>query len=54
MTTEDLARLVNEMRTAQREFFRTRSDSALNDAKAAEAKVDKAVNDVLSKQQKLF
>jgi hypothetical protein len=46
-TVEELARLVNEMRTAQKEYFRTRSGSALENSKRLERKVDEAVGEVL-------
>ncbi len=55
MTVEDLARLVNEMRSAQREYLRTRSNLAFKKAEGLEARVDKAVREVLTnKQRELF
>ena len=55
MTNEEFATLVNDMRNAQKEYFRTRSDSALKEAKSLEARVDKAVQDILDDRQgKLF
>lgn len=47
MTATELARLVAEMRTCQREYFRTRSGSALESSGAAERRVDRAVEEVL-------
>ena len=48
MTAIELARLVADMRKCQREFFRTKSGTALAAAKVAEGRVDRAVADVLS------
>lgn len=39
--TDDLARVVAEMREAQQEYFRTRSHDSLRRSKALEARVDK-------------
>lgn len=47
MTITELARLVAEMRTAQRAYFRTRSESNLKAAKDLEAKVDRKIADLL-------
>ncbi len=53
--TEELAKLIADMRSAQKEYFRTRSDSALASAKALERRVDEAVKGILdSKQGMLF
>lgn len=52
MTIEEFARLVDRLRHAQKEFFRTRSDSALEDAKALERRVDEAIENILNSQQK--
>jgi hypothetical protein len=41
------------MREAQKEFFRTRSDSALEASKLLERRVDAAINEVLA-QPSLF
>jgi hypothetical protein len=55
MTIEEFARLVDRCRHAQKEFFRTRSDSALEDAKKLECRVDDAIKNILeSRQKKLF
>jgi len=54
MTVEDLAELVQRMRTAQREYFRTKSSEALRAAKRLEAQVDRALRDVHSRQPSLF
>jgi hypothetical protein len=53
MTAPELARLVAEMRSAQRESFRTRSPGALEKSRAAERRVDKAVMECLD-QPPLF
>lgn len=53
MDVKELARLVNEMRRAQDEFYRTRSDTALERAKQLERRVDAAVRDTLA-QPTLF
>lgn len=47
MDPMNLARLVAEMRAAQREYFRTRSDTAKRTAMHLEGKVDRALRDVL-------
>lgn len=54
MTLEDLARLVNEMRQAQKTYFRTKSASALDEAKRLEKQVDDACREVLNRQQQMF
>jgi len=55
MTIEELAILVSRMRTSQKDYFRTRSDSDLKEAKAIESRVDKAVQEILDNRQgKLF
>lgn len=41
MTTGDFANLVEEMREAQKKYFRTRNKDSLDASKALEAKVDK-------------
>ncbi len=48
-----LARLVGEMREAQRRHFRTRSQGDLDASKALERRVDQAVREVLE-QPSLF
>lgn len=53
MTVEQLAELVQEMRNAQREYFRTRSGSALDRSKKLEKQVDEALGAVL-RQPGLF
>ena len=47
MTVEELASLVADMRAAQKSFFRQRSNSALEESKRLEKRVDEAVADVL-------
>ena len=54
MTAAELARVVQEMRSAQKEYFRTRSDSALRESKQLEAKLDRCCQIVLAGQKELF
>jgi hypothetical protein len=42
------------MRHAQKEYFRTRGDSALAKARSLEAKVDRCCSIVLSGQREMF
>lgn len=49
MTVLELARLVNEMRNAQRSYFQARSKAALAAARALEGQVDDAVRRVLTR-----
>lgn len=55
MTTGEFADLVQEMRDAQKTYFRTRSNDALEKSKYLETKVDKLLeerrNRVEQKQQ---
>lgn len=44
----DFAALVHEMRLKQREFYRTRTPTALEAAKSHEKRVDQAIRDILS------
>lgn len=53
MTLDALARLVAEMRRAQKEYFRTRSSTTLEESKRLEKSVDAAVRECLS-QPTLF
>lgn len=53
MTIAELAGLVAELRRAQREYFRTRSDGKLDEAERLERRVDLAIADILG-QQPLF
>lgn len=46
MTTVELARLVNAMRTAQRKYFRTRGQGDLEESKRLERQVDDAIRDI--------
>ena len=50
------AKLVEEMRQNQRDFFRTHSSSILKTAKSLENKVDKTVSEILGDkaEPKLF
>jgi len=54
MTVAELANLVAEMRHAQTNYFRTRSNSALEESKRLERKVDEACQAILDGQKKLF
>lgn len=45
---------VQHMRNAQREYFRTRSQTALRDAKRLEAAVDKALAKINLPQKQMF
>lgn len=54
MTVVELATLVDEMRAAQREFFKKRDWRLVKHAKELERKVDDAVEEILQKQPKLF
>jgi ABC-type Zn uptake system ZnuABC Zn-binding protein ZnuA len=51
---KDLARLVAELRHAQKEFFRTKSQTALQEAKKLEAKVDRVLETIDEGQKTLF
>lgn len=53
MTVRELAELVAEMRRLQREYFRTRSSTALESSKVLEKRVDRAVLECLE-QPSLF
>jgi hypothetical protein len=50
---KELAQLVNEMRTAQKEYHRTKSDAAAEQVRLLEKKVDQLVRDTLD-QPTLF
>lgn len=55
MTTfEEFVELVEEMRHAQREYFRTRRFSTLEQARRAEKKVDAVCARLRTGQQELF
>ena len=54
MTTTELATLVAEMLHAQKDYFRTRSSSALEESKRLERRVDEACRAILDGQKKLF
>lgn len=53
MTIQELARMVQAMREAQRHYFRTRTQGCLEESKRREKAVDLAVHGVLS-QPTLF
>lgn len=52
MTHDEFKALVAEMRHAQREYFRTRTSTALEDSKRLERQVDEALKD--DRQKPLF
>lgn len=54
MTPQELAKVVAEMRHSQMEYFRTRSTSALAEAKRLERKVDHCCEMILDDQGRLF
>ena len=59
MTAREFFDLVSDMRSKQREYFRTRSTSVLNESKALERRVDdeiRRVKQILEEkqEQKLF
>lgn len=59
MTAKEFFDLVSDMRDKQREYFRTRSTSVLNESKALERLVDaeiRRVNEIMNdnKENKLF
>lgn len=53
MSTAELARLVADMRRAQKEYFRTKSSGALERSKSLERQVDQAVQEAIE-QPSLF
>jgi hypothetical protein len=54
VTLEEFAKLVAEMRSAQKEYFRTRSTSSLETSKRLEKQVDQALKETAGKQSQLF
>ena len=54
MTLDELARLVRQMRDAQRAYFRERSPQALSVSKELERRIDRAVANILDTQPRLF
>jgi hypothetical protein len=54
MSNQQLVALVAEMREAQKEFFRTRSKTALDASRGLEKQVDKAVRKALNPTPSLF
>ena len=55
MATEDFYKLVEEMRTAQAKFFRTKDANVLMESKELERQVDRAIREHKESQQgKLF
>ena len=59
MTAKEFFDLVSDMRLKQKEYFRTRSTSVLNESKALERLVDaeiRRVNEIMNdnKEDKLF
>lgn len=56
MTAKEFFDLVSEMRSKQKEYFRTRSTSVLNESKALERRVDTEimrVNQMMKEKQEL-
>lgn len=51
---EQLCELVQKMRNAQREYFRTRSINALDSARSLEKQVDDLLGRLANGQQRLF
>jgi hypothetical protein len=45
LSYEDFCKLVDGMRHAQKEYFRTRSSTALDESKRLERRVDEALRD---------
>lgn len=54
MEAKELAQLGVEMRSAQREYFRTRTSGALERSKVLERRFDQALQEVLMVQRNLF
>jgi hypothetical protein len=54
MTFEDFRNLVADLRHAQKEYFRTRSDAALERSKSLERRVDEALKALADGQKKMF
>ncbi|MEO1527711.1 MAG: hypothetical protein AAFX06_19955 [Planctomycetota bacterium] len=54
MTNDDFIALVHQMRTAQKEYFRTRDGSVLSRSKELERRVDQAVAELQDRQPSLF
>jgi hypothetical protein len=54
MDQAEFTKLVAEMRHAQKEYFRTKSSSALDDSKRLERQVDAALKALADGQKKLF
>ena len=50
----DFVELVLQMRQAQKDYFRDRSQQALSYSKELERRVDKAASDILNRQGKLL
>ena len=54
MRQDEFFRVVTDMRSAQKEYFTTHSDSALKKSCHLEAKVDKAIAEIKQGQRMLF
>jgi hypothetical protein len=54
MTAKELARLVYNMRRAQKQYFKTRGSDALEESKRLEKEVDSKVKEILWGQSRLF
>ena len=54
MTFEEFRTLIAALRHAQKEYFRTRSSTALDKSKALERRVDKALQEFSNTQKEMF
>lgn len=54
MNIKEFAKLVTDMRHAQKSYYRTRSSTALEDSKRAERIVDEALQNMNDNQPRLF
>lgn len=54
ITVKEFIAVVERMRTAQKKFFRTKSNTALDDAKRLERKVDRGLHHLRSNRKELF
>ena len=54
MTAEELAQIVQQMRTAQKTWFKDKDQGALQEAKRLERMVDRCCEIILAEQKELF
>ena len=54
MDLKDFVKLVARMRQAQRDYFRSRDPAVLEESKALEREVDKAVKELADDRPRLF